>query len=257
MLSIRFYYLGDLMKKLNKHRNYNESFYESQMSASLRSAKIYSEYLYELVKLDSVVDFGCGRGTWLHAFSLLGVKNLTGYDGFWNSQEKMIDGVIKFIGSDLNKFIDCNNRYDLAISLEVAEHLKAESADNFIDSLVNVSDTILFGAAYPGQGGTDHINEQLQSYWAEKFLLRGYMPFDVFRPKFWGRDDIEYWYRQNTFLYIKKDSLVYSIFLSKGFSPITSIDFMNCVHPEAYEISVLRSNYKYKFKKIINLFLLK
>jgi len=245
------------MKNLTKHRNYNESFYESQMSASLSSAKIYSEYLYQLIKIDSVVDFGCGRGTWLHAFGLLGVKNLIGYDGFWNSQEKMIDSEIKFIGSNLNEFIDSNCRYDLAISLEVAEHLKPESADIFIDSLTNVSDTILFGAAYPGQGGTDHLNEQLQSYWAEKFLSRDYMPFDVFRPKFWGCDDIEYWYRQNTFIYIKKYSLAYSNFLNKGFSPIVSIDFMNCVHPEAYAFSILRSKYKYKLRKLINLFVLK
>lgn len=245
------------MKKSTKHRNYNEHFYESQMSASLRSAKIYSEYLVELIKLDSVVDFGCGRGTWLHAFGLLGIKKLIGYDGFWNSQEKMVDREITFIGSDLNEFIDCHSKFDLAISLEVAEHLKVESAEIFIDSLTNASDIILFGAAYPGQGGTDHLNEQLQSYWAEKFLSRGYMPFDVFRPKFWGCNDIEYWYRQNTFLYIKSNSLAYSNFLSKGFSPIDSINFMNCVHPEAYAFSILRSNYKYKLRKLINLFALK
>ena len=30
-------------------------------------------------------------------------------------------------------------------------------------------------------------------------------PFDLIRPVFWADQDIEYWYRQNTFLYVKKN----------------------------------------------------
>lgn len=240
------------MKNLIINTSYDEDFYNSQVSDSLRSAKVYAEYLCQFVQPNSVVDFGCGWGTWLHAFALNGVENLIGYDGSWNSQEKMINDRINFIGADLNKPINCSTKFDLAISLEVAEHLRRESADTFIESLVRASDIILFGAAYPGQGGTDHINERPQSYWAEKFISLDYSPFDVLRPVFWGCKDVEYWYRQNSFIYIKNNTLAFNKFIKNGFRPIERLEFMNCVHPEAYALSILQRNNLYKFKRLLN-----
>lgn len=246
------------MKNLIKNANYNESFYNSQMAASLRSAKIYAEYLYQFIQPISIVDFGCGRGTWLHAFASLGGENLTGYDGSWNSQEKMIDQKINFISSDLNQPINCGTKFDLAISLEVAEHLRPESADLFVESLTKAADVILFSAAYPGQGGTDHLNEQPQSYWAKKFISFGYYPFDILRPNFWNCTDVEYWYRQNTFIYIKCNTPIFDSFKEKsGYQPIEKIDFMDCIHPEAYARSIRRGNYLQKLKKLLNILKIK
>lgn len=242
------------MKSLIKNINYDESFYNSQMSASLHSAKVYAGYLYPLIRPTSVVDFGCGRGTWLHAFALNGVENLVGYDGPWNSQEKMIDQKINFISTDLNQIINCNTKFDLAISLEVAEHLRPESADLFVENLTKASDIILFGAAYPGQGGTDHLNEQPQSYWAKKFISFGYYPFDMLRPNFWHCNDVEYWYRQNTFIYVKNNTPTFNNFKESGYPLIEKVDFMDCIHPEAYALSLLRGNYWYKLKKLLNIF---
>ena len=190
---------------MNSHSGkklYGESYFNSQMGGSYRSAVLYAQHLLKIFKPQSVADLGCGRGTWLKAFGENGVEKLVGLDGDWNSQEKMVDQTVTFSPVDLNKpFPKPTERFDLAISVEVAEHLKEESSKTFVDNITALSDVVMFGAAYTKQGGTDHINEQPHTYWAKMFIEIGYTPYDVFRSTFWGNQDIEFWYQQNTFLF--------------------------------------------------------
>jgi hypothetical protein len=229
---------------------YNEDFYKPQIEGSYNSAVAYVNHLTKIFAPKSVADLGCGRGAWLKAFGEHGATDLFGFDGSWNDQEKMIDDNIKFNPTDLNKPIARpKKRFDLAISLEVAEHLNEESSTVFVQNLISLSDVVMFGAAYVGQGGTDHINEQLHTYWAEKFIKCGYVPYDLFRPAMWGNKQIEFYYQQNTFLYVKHTSDVNNKLRQAGYQPIENIEFMNCIHPKLYEIWVTKSR-----KPILNLF---
>jgi SAM-dependent methyltransferase len=216
--------------------NYGDSFYQSQMQGSYRSAIKYAKFLASVYKPLSVADVGCGRGTWLKAFKENGAERVVGFDGVWNTQEKMIDQAIVFHGIDLNQPIpaDPSERFDLALSLEVAEHLKQESSPAFVKSLTGLADVVIFGAAYTKQGGTDHINEQPHTFWAEIFKDNGYTPYDLFRPVFWGDEEIEFWYRQNTFLYVKNTSNLIQRLANAGYQPIQNLAFMNCIHPALY-----------------------
>jgi SAM-dependent methyltransferase len=216
--------------------HYTDDFYDGLISGTLRSAARYVDFLSTLYRPMSVVDLGCGRGTWLKAFRDGGAKKVVGFDGPWNTQTNMVDQAIEFHAVDLNKPIstDRMERFDLAISLEVAEHLEASSASTFIDSLTRLSDVILFGAAFTLQGGTGHINEQPHTYWAQKFALHGYEPYDLFRPLFWGDEDVEYWYQQNIFLYVRKNSPIAGLLSSAGHPAMKNIKFMDCVHPTLY-----------------------
>ena len=221
-------------KKLDKM--YNDDFYEDQVAGSYRSAKVYLEHLNSLLTIKSVADVGCGRGTWLKASKDFGASTLIGFDGEWNSHANMIDKAFTFKSQDLNHLeINEIKKLDLAISLEVAEHLESSSAKSFVKSLTELSDVVLFGAAYNGQGGTNHINEQPPSYWASIFIKEfDFVPFDLFRPTFWGDDRIEYWYRQNTFLYVRKNSKAFDEILSKDKKYIQDTHVMDCIHPELY-----------------------
>ncbi|PWT74385.1 MAG: hypothetical protein C5B60_06765 [Chloroflexi bacterium] len=146
----------------------------------------------------------------------------------------MIDSRIAFRAIDFNSSFSANRRFDLAMSLEVAEHLKPESASLFIDALTQASDVVLFGAAVKGQGGTGHINEQPQSYWGTFFRLRNYAVVDMFRPILWSNPSIEFHYRQNAFLYIRKGHPLLEHLAAKGISEMSDLGFMDCLHPELY-----------------------
>jgi len=217
---------------------YGAAFYkEKKLDACLRSAIKYVDLLIPPFNPNSVVDVGCGRGSWLKAFKAKGATRLVGYDGTWNTQEDMIDPSIVFHGVDLNEpmSIAGTERFDLALSVEVAEHLKPSSARQLIDSLTQLSDVVVFGAAYSKQGGTNHINEQPPSYWEEIFSSFEYVPYDLFRPIFWGDTQIPFWYQQNTFLYVRKNTPAAQLLMDSGQKPMQNVHFMDCIHPTLYE----------------------
>ncbi|ABM71616.1 Hypothetical protein P9515_04071 [Prochlorococcus marinus str. MIT 9515] len=230
---------------MNVGSNYNDQFYKSLTNGSYISAKHYVSILSSvLIKPNKVVDIGCGRGPWLKAFADSGAKELVGIDGDWVCQENMLDKKIKFHSIDLSSTViknPVNKKFDLAMSLEVAEHLKPEQATTFVNYLTNFSETILFSAAFSGQGGTDHFNERPHSYWAKIFIKNGYLPYDLFRSKVWENQEIEVWYRQNTFLYLKSNSKFEKIFKEKGIEPIRETALMNYIHPDLYQIRVEES----------------
>lgn len=219
-------------------RFYDDRFYRDQVDTAYYSGRKYAELLSQLFPIHSVVDVGCGRGAWLKAFKECGAETLVGVDGSWNSQANMIEGYIKFVSADLNRpngFLD-GSKFDLAMSVEVAEHLQESSAAPLVQSLTRLADAVLFGAAYTKQGGNHHVNEQPNTYWAEQFARQGYAPFDVFRPVFWGDKDIAFWYQQNTFLYVRRDSDLFRHLTGTGTFPLDNLAFMDCVHPALYAI---------------------
>ena len=66
---------------------------------------------------------------------------------------------------------------------------------------------ILFSAAVPFQGGTSHLNERWPEYWAGRFEGEGFVALDPVRRRVWGDDGVDYWYRQNTLLFVKRECL--------------------------------------------------
>lgn len=232
--------------------HYSDDFYKGQIAGSLRSALKYVDFLSTIYRPGSVADLGCGRGTWLKAFKDRGAGRVVGYDGPWNQQSNMVDPAIEFHAVDLNKPIDAGNmgRFDLAMSLEVAEHLEAVSASDFVASLTRLSDAVLFSAAFTQQGGTNHINEQPHTYWARIFALHDYAPYDLFRPLFWGDEEIEFWYQQNVFLYVRKNSAVAGLLSSAGHQPMKNIRFMDCVHPALYSSSLQQASTRALVKRL-------
>ena len=125
-------------------------------------------------------------------------------------------------------------KFDCAISLEVAEHLSEDSAETFVHSLTSLSDLVLFGAASPFQGGTGHKNEQSPSWWASFFEKRDYTVYDPFRAQVWSNKNVSPWYKQNTFLYARVGSQAHKLVSSAGLEEMDKFDFMDCVHPEIY-----------------------
>jgi len=186
-------------------------------------AKIVAEILFHRYPIKSVIDIGCGLGSWLSTFQKQGCEVLGVDNHYILSENKIYIARDFLVGHDLSTTYVAAKKYDLALCLEVAEHIKPESADLLIDSLINCSDLILFSAAIPFQGGQGHVNEQWPSYWIEKFAAKGYQPQDTIRPLIWTNENIQWWYRQNMILFEKRT----------GPSEADPGKY-NLVHPELY-----------------------
>lgn len=195
---------------------YNENFYKNRHTDTLYSAKKILGIVKSIIpqqQISSVLDFGCGIGTWL---SILKNKNckITGIDGPWVPKQYLVIPQQDFLSMDiLQSLSDTSSnlwllsKYNLSISLEVAEHISQNLAYRFIEFLTKKSDYILFSAAIPGQTGDGHVNEQWPSYWAEKFDHYSFELFDVIRHEIWDDEQIPFWYRQNCFLGARKGLL--------------------------------------------------
>ena len=156
-------------------------------------------------KVKTAADFGCGTGIFLKFLKDNGVS-VTGLDREHNEKRILAITEEEFIQADLTKPVHLGKKYDLSISLEVAEHLPESSAETFITSLCEASDVVLFSAAVKGQGGVGHINEQFLSYWQKIFLKKNYFMLDIIRPEIWNDENIPPYYRQNAVIFVYVDT---------------------------------------------------
>jgi SAM-dependent methyltransferase len=186
---------------------YGGAFFDSQRDASFISASIVIPHVLSLCNPRSVADFGCGVGPWVRALLDMGISDVMGIDGDYVRDESLVIPGERFLRADIGQPIDLKRKFDLAISMEVAEHLPPEKAATFIATLTSHSGIVLFSAAVPRQGGTYHVNEQWPQYWNSLFSSHGYRCLDCLRDIFWEDDRIAWWYRQNMFLFVANDLL--------------------------------------------------
>lgn len=231
-----------MAKDLNEF--YNEDFYNNNLQGMSQSAVIILGLLYEHYKPNKVIDIGCGQGAWLATAESFGAEIIKGLDGEWVNRERLLSKNIDFEAVNFDETMpELNEKYDLCISLEVAEHISKMNAENFINLLCEASDTVLFSAAIKQQGGENHINEQWQSYWVNLFNANDYECFDYFRGKIWDNDLVEWWYKQNIFLFIKKNSSHKELEVFKS----TREPILDIAHPENYE---QKANRFFKYDKL-------
>jgi len=143
--------------------------------------------LDRVVRPDSVLDVGCGRGWWMEYWLYNRPKaRVWGVDG--------VAGLIARTGSCLplvaHHMSDCDlrgdswwrphydaaDKWDLVLCVEVAEHLPEECAPGLVERLCQLGRTVFFSAARPGQKGVHHVNCQPKPYWIELFEARGFEP---------------------------------------------------------------------------------
>jgi hypothetical protein len=180
---------------------YSKAFYAIQRFGSRRSAEVILPIVFDAVRPQSVVDVGCGVGTWLAVARRLGINQTLGLEGEWVLGLPYADPKLEIRGVDLEKKIPDLGKFDLVTCMEVAEHLTPGRAEGFVADLCSLSDHVFFSAAIPWQGGTNHLNERPQSYWAGLFARQGFGARDIVRPKVWNNSKASYWYRQNSILY--------------------------------------------------------
>lgn len=194
------------MKNETRADKYDASFFDKRAGTVLNSANAVIPVLIEFYKPHSVVDVGCGIGVWLSAWEKFGVNDILGIDGNYIDRNQLRISPDKFLAADLENKIEIGKKFDLAMSLEVAEHISPSAAKYFVATLCNLSDLVLFSAAIPGQPGVLHVNEQYPQYWVDHFTSMGYSSYDVLRERIWLNTAINAYYRQNMMFFVKDGS---------------------------------------------------
>jgi SAM-dependent methyltransferase len=186
---------------------YAETFFAAHDEGGRASAGAVLPWLIELLAPESIVDVGCGTGAWLRVARASGIDDVLGLDGPWVRTDDLEIPPDRFLATDLTAPPDLDRTFDLALSLEVAEHLPPSKAEDFVDLLTALGPVVVFSAAVPGQGGTGHTNEQWPEYWSSLFARRGYEAVDCLREVFWDNDAVQWWYSQNLLLFARPAAL--------------------------------------------------
>lgn len=209
-----------------------QKYYHDESYHRISSPQAIVPVLIDLFSPNSVVDIGCGTGNFLNVFKKMGVRKILGIDGSWVKKSilfKYLDDD-EFLELNLENKFTLKEKYDIALCLEVAEHLSAQASDILIDNLCNCSNIIIFSAAIPMQGGQNHINEQWPSYWEKKFESYGFKIYDYLRPYFWNNDKVDVWYQQNILIVARNDHNFDGEILKK----YRRTSVMDIVHPGIY-----------------------
>lgn len=221
---------------------YNAQFFENEGSHNFKSAEMIVPLVLELVHPKNMIDVGCGVGPWVKVFQNHGVDSY-GIDGDYVNKNQLLIDEKNFLPWNLESRFDLNKKFDLAITLEVAEHLTPQRAVTFVEDLTKLSDVILFSAAITAQGGTNHINEQFQNYWVEIFKKHGFVAIDYLRPQIWQDTRIEICYRQNILLYVRETSISKYPRLFNFYLKHCDEQILDVVHPEMFMLRTNQFNY--------------
>jgi SAM-dependent methyltransferase len=185
---------------------YDSEYYVAVEEHARKASAAISAAIMADLKPRSVIDVGCGTGALLEALrdrgcEVFGLEYSEG--GLAVCRSRKLD-VRKF---DLERDTFEGDRiFDVAVSTEVAEHLPERCADRYIELLTRAAPQIVFTAAYPGQGGRDHVNEQPAAYWIDKFSALGFSfnePLSQGWRCQWKEADIAAWYWKNAMIFAK------------------------------------------------------
>lgn len=211
---------------------YDAGFYDALRRGARESALHVVPLVLSLTGARRVVDVGCGSGAWLAVFAEHGARVL-GVEGPHVPMESLDIASELVLRHDLTQRFALDERFDLAMSLEVAEHLPASAAEPFVATLVDLSPIVLFSAAAPHQGGSGHVNEQWPSWWAERFAAHDYVPIDCIRRRIWSAPGVEWWYAQNMLLYVAEDALSSTPRLQRELD-LMGTEQLDVIHPTRY-----------------------
>jgi len=154
---------------------YNHKFFEDNQDEGKKHSKWFVDLLLKIFNFRSIADVGCGTAHFLKTCLDKGITDIYGIEGSEDAFGNLLMVDKKFVlKHDLRDPLKTDHRYDICISIEVAEHIDKKYSENYIKILTDLSNIVILTAAPPNQGGTAHVNEQPQEWWIDKFAKFGY-----------------------------------------------------------------------------------
>src|SRR4051812_19168372 len=96
-----------------KTGTYTDAFYDLQRAGSLRSARAILPIVLDVLKPASVLDVGCGTGTWASVCGELGVDDFLGVDGDYVDRGRLLIPIDRFQPANLAEPLDLGRSFDL------------------------------------------------------------------------------------------------------------------------------------------------
>lgn len=189
---------------------YDPTYYQEVDRQATASAPMIASSIVSLFSPQRVLDVGCGTGALLSQLEQHGVCGV----GLEYSDAALLYCSERGVTAkkvDLEKLCLTGGEpwleravFDVVVSMEVAEHLPSVLAAPFVSLLCRHGRAVVFTAATPGQGGTDHVNEQPHEYWIDKFVQRGFSYDEdcslAWRAQ-WAEANVASWYVRNVMLF--------------------------------------------------------
>jgi hypothetical protein len=213
---------------------------EKRASAAASSAIALPLILDLVPDVRSVVHLGCGTGEWLAEAQRLGISDVRGIEGPWEDLEDLAVESSYIDRIDYTEPFVVDRRYDLALSIEMAEHLPQERAESLVVDLCRLAPVIAFAAAIPFQGGAGHINEQWPDYWERLFAGSGYVMVDALRSQMWRVPGGPGYIAQNLLLAVDESRLDSYPTLSEE-RRRNSGSVLALVHPDVFDGAICRA----------------
>jgi hypothetical protein len=213
---------------------------EKRSGAAAASAVALPIILEFVPNVRSIVHVGCGTGEWLAEAERQGIADITGIEGPWDDLEDLAVDGSHIDRIDYTRPFSLDRRYDLALNIEIAEHLPPERAASFVVDLCRLAPVVAFAAAIPQQGGVGHVNEQWPEYWERHFAAGGYVMVDALRRRMWQAPGGPGYIAQNLFLAVDEASLdLYPLLAEehrRNAGPAISL-----VHPDVFDGAICRA----------------
>lgn len=168
-----------------------------------------------------VIEFGCGNGELAKELAKRNIEVIA-IDGYSKPNYEGYT-LVKFFPLDMNNsaateklLSEITGKFDVAISLEVAEHLDPAISGSLVKWMTNLSNAVVFSAAVPKQDGDGHINCRTHMEWYNFFAANGFEIVDTIRHQLRDHDKVGLWYKLNAIDYIRTGSVYDTPLIKKG-----------------------------------------
>lgn len=157
---------------------YDEAYYANcgEGKWAVESAPYVAGDIIDEFHPNDIIDVGCGLGEYVEHFKARGVE-AHGVELAAEACRQCVARGLDVRSVDLAEANELPWRADVVFSVEVAEHIPARGARNYVRLLTGAARKHVFmTAAKPGQPGLNHINCQPKAYWINSLDEAG---FDV------------------------------------------------------------------------------
>jgi glycosyltransferase involved in cell wall biosynthesis/SAM-dependent methyltransferase len=170
----------------------------SERHAAMTVAELVDRYLAP----QSVLDLGCGNGTWLDVLASRAPRDILGVEEESVGPRDLAVDPARVLNASLARPLDLDRSFDLVLCLQGPDHVEPQFAKVLVGNCTRHADAVLFCVGLPSEVGSD---SERGGRWIELFRNEDFQAVDLVRPLIWQDPRIPACYRQHLWLFLHQD----------------------------------------------------